>query len=423
MPASKNSQYASLLNDPDTRRWYDGLERNSLATADAYLDNFGRFLARNQLTAPSFLALAPKQRDDLMMDHITTLHRAKLSRSTMKGSKAAVASWLDHHGERFTRRFRFPRALVPTKTSQFRIPDQSGTRRIHDAANTRQRLAATLTGQAGLRPAILGNKKGTAGLQFKHLPEARLTPAGIEFERIPTRIKVPDYLNKVRHAFFTFLGPEGCDYLAANVQERLQRGELLTPESPVLPPLEIGRERVFLASSAISDLVRVPLRKAGMKEPPYILRSFFGNRCLMAQNTMGLLHDYKEFFMGHAGSISATYALNKGELPNDTIEAMRTAYTDTLELLETRQTGPRKDPWIDLARVALAVAGTTEEDIAKLDLAGMAPEDMVALLKKQVPAGKIAQRIVTAGELDPLILSGWRFIGPVGDGRFILEAA
>lgn len=421
------SKYACLLADPDTRRWYDAHAQNSLSTAQGYLERLGLFLERTGHTLASFLALPDKQRDDLMSDYITSQYRAGLSISAMRLAKAAAASWLDWHGQKFTRRFKFPRALENTLTSGYRIPDQASLARILDAGDTRARLATALAAQAGLRPGILGNKAGTAGLQFKYLPEARLTTQGIEFERSPTMIRVPAYLAKVRNGFLTFLGPEGCAYLAADVQRRIRDGEQLTPDSAVLAP---GRgERPFMARWSVSTLIRDAMRTAGVQEPPYILRSYFANRC-MQTNSRDLHPDWREFFMGHTNSISFTYATNKGHLPPDFVDALRRGYEAALEHLETRQS-QRQDPWLTITRLLLGAAGVPEDTIAGLDLAGMDREAVVALARQslqdqiQASAANIiqAQRIIPPTELEAALGRGWRIAFALQDGRFVMEAA
>jgi hypothetical protein len=262
------------------------------------------------------------------------------------------------------------------------------------------------------------------------LPEAHLTPEGIVFERIPTMIRVPAYLSKVKGGcgFFTFLGPEGCAYLAADVQKRIQAGEHLTPESSVVPPTK--GDRPFLATWSVSELIRQPMRRAGVKEPPYILRSYFSNRCMMT-SSQDLHPDWREFFMGHTNSISFTYATNKGHLPPDFMEALRRGYEAALEHLETRNGGPRKDPLVDVVRALFMIAGVPEEKAKALNLAQLSSDDVVALVREHQPtpapappvAGliKATQRIVTAGELDALILGGWRFLSHLPDGRYIVE--
>ncbi len=74
----------------------------------------------------------------------------------------------------------------------------------------------------GLRPECLGNYRGDEGLRVKDLPDATLVNGLLTFTKIPTRILVPAHLSKRQQAFFTFLGDEGCNYLAAaqNVGKR-----------------------------------------------------------------------------------------------------------------------------------------------------------------------------------------------------------
>ncbi|MCA1811165.1 MAG: hypothetical protein LC623_04030, partial [Halobacteriales archaeon] len=336
MPKKLNPKYAFLLEDLDTRRWHDSLAQNSLSTAACYLFRFGFLLERTGHTQGSFLALPKKARDDLMSDYITALHRAGRSTTAMRLALASTKSWLEWRGLKFTRRFKLPRALA-THTGGYRIPDQATVGRIFDAGNPRERLGGSLMGLAGLRPAILGNRDGSVGLQFKHLPEAHLTPEGIVFDHIPTMIEVPPHLSKTRNGFFTFFGSEGCAYLAADVQKRIQAGEKLTLESAVVPPTK--GERPFMATWSVSELVRQPMRRAGVKEPPYILRSYFANRCSQT-NPQELHPEWREFFMGHNNSISFTYAFNKRHLPPDFLEALRKGYEAALEHLETRNGCP-----------------------------------------------------------------------------------
>lgn len=430
MPKKLNPKYAFLLEHPDMRRWYDGNAQNSLNTAACYLFRFGLFLERTGHTPASFLKMANKPRNDLMSDYITSLCRMGRSISAMRLAKAAAASWLEWNGAKFTRRFKIPRVQAVTRTQTWRIPDQAAVGRIFDAGDTRERLATALEAHAGLRPSILGTRDGRQGLQFWMLPEAHLTPEGIVFDHIPTMIRVPAHLSKVKAGcgFITFLGAEGCAYLAADVQKRIQAGEQLTPESAVLVPTK--GDRPFLATWSVSELIRHPMRRAGVKEPPYILRSYFSNRCMMT-NSQDLHPDWREFFMGHTNSISFTYATNKGHLPPDFIEALRRGYEAALEHLETRNGGPRKDPLIDVVRALVMVAGVPEEQAKALNLAQMSSDDVVALVRQYQPnpapapvmAGltKSVQRIIQAGELETAIGGGWRVTMALTDGRFIVE--
>lgn len=410
------SKYDALKRDPDVKRWHRNLERRSPDTADSYFQALAVFLGRSRQDAKAFAELPQKQLDNLVGDYIADLEDLGKSRSSMNTAKCALQSWLQWQGKKLERPIHLPKNRTPGRASRAQIPDQDGLRRILDAADARARATIAFLAQAGVRPGVLGNQRGTDGLRLRDLPEAKLTANGLEFIKVPTRIQVPAQLNKVNHAYFTFLGPEGCDYLAASIQERIQSGESITPDSAVTRP-KVG---AFAKSDSISDLVRKPIRAAGMTQYPYILRSYFGNRCLMAQSK-GLLHDYKEFFMGHKGSISAVYALNK-EVPHDTVEAMRHAYTQAQEFLETRVTGNRKDPILDFVNLLLQSKGLAAEQVAAMDLAAKSTDEIVALLAEAETQAKGRQRLVRPEELGQAIGEGWIVKCQLTDGRIVLEA-
>lgn len=413
----RTSKANALLSDPDVRRWHQNLARGSDNTAETYLRNFQAFLEATHQTPQGFLALPPKERDNLLADHLSQMVEAGKSGGFMKCHKSAVVSWLDWNGQKLGRKLKISNAGVRVNVNSARIQDQEGFRRVMDAADARGRSALAMLAYAGLRPHVMGNRKGLDGLRFKHFTEAHLTPEGLVFDKVPTRLDIPAHLSKTKRPWFTFLGPEGCEYVAAMVKERLQRGEALTPESAVIAP---KGHRPFMSSLSISGVMRVPMRAAGLSECPYINRSYFGSRCMLAQ-TEGFLWDWKEFCMGHKGNISAVYALHK-QLPPDTVEAMREGYTVALQYLETRQTGARKDPWRDMVSALLGVAGVPESQTSGLNLSKLTPDEVVALVKDQAVASlKPAQRIVQATDLESLILKGWRFVTNLGDGRFVVE--
>ena len=47
--------------------------------------------------------------------------------------------------------------------------------------------------------------------------------------------------------------------------------------------------------------------------------------------------DYRSFLIGHVGDIEHRYTVNKGSLPDDMIESMRSAYEKSLRFLETER--------------------------------------------------------------------------------------
>jgi hypothetical protein len=118
MPGHKPSKYAHLMNDSNLKRWQGNLARRSDATATVYLAALARFLARTNLDPQSLLALPPRDRDDLVDDHMTGLQAAGKSRSAMALVKLSVAS-LDWNGQKLERRLRLPAAETDTRTPKY----------------------------------------------------------------------------------------------------------------------------------------------------------------------------------------------------------------------------------------------------------------------------------------------------------------
>ena len=67
---------------------------------------------------------------------------------------------------------------------------------------------------------------------------------------------------------------------------------------------------------------------------PYVLRAYFDTQLLIAESKGKIAHDFRVFFMGHRGSIEATYTTNKSILPEDLLEAMRDSFQRSEEHLD-----------------------------------------------------------------------------------------
>ena len=73
-----------------------------------------------------------------------------------------------------------------------------------------------------------------------------------------------------------------------------------------------------MSRTGFSRKIKRTFERAGYKGRPYILRSYFDTAILNS----GLSFIYQQFFMGHAGTIEATYTVNKN-LPQSQIDDMR----------------------------------------------------------------------------------------------------
>ncbi|MEM3771772.1 MAG: hypothetical protein QXW80_05640 [Candidatus Micrarchaeia archaeon] len=145
-----------------------------------------------------------------------------------------------------------------------RVPSQEELARIIRSAPLRNRVSIALMAFSGLRIETIGNYKGTDGLLISDLPELKISYGKIEFEKISTLIKVRSTLSKARHEYITFLPPEGIVYIKEYLESRINNGEKITQDSPIVAPE--GPENVVherLRTQLISREIRKTIRKAG----------------------------------------------------------------------------------------------------------------------------------------------------------------
>ena len=105
----------------------------------------------------------------------------------------------------------------------------------------------------------------------------------VTFHKVPTMISVRSSLSNAKHQYFSFLCEEGCGYLREYLEERMREGERLTSDSHIIlrcKPWQMVRHRKnpFISTRKISNLIRYPMRRAGCKARPYVLRNYFDNR-------------------------------------------------------------------------------------------------------------------------------------------------
>ena len=423
MPAKGDGKWARLLaSDADLQRWHRNLGRGSKATADNYLRILGRFLEVNGLTPAELVSMDAKARDDALDDFVSDLLAQGRTGSTCAVYKKAVASWLSFHGESLQRRLKIPDQHIAPRAAGWNIPDQEALRRLLNVAKARERVIIGFMAYSGVRPQVLGTYHAEDGLRLEHLEGVSVVEGELHFEETPVAVHVPRELSKTGRAYITFLGDEGCDYLASYVHARKLAGEEIGLDSPVVTHgTPNGR---YLRAQRIGDILRVLMRRVGIQEPPYILRSYFDTRLMHAEG-QGMTRDMRQFMMGHAGDMEHKYTFHK-KLPRDTLQRLREGYVAALPYLETRtNSGPERDPYVDTARVVLQMNGFTDEELDDLDLEHMTRDELIGVLREHgTPAPKQAepsQRVVRLDDLDAMLGQGWRFKHELSDGRVLVE--
>ncbi len=426
MPRKGDGKWLVLLNDSDVKRWYDNLARGSRATADNYLRVLGRFLAEAALTPKAFLRQKSKERDDLLADCITSMLEQGRAGSYVDVTKKAVVSWLDWNGEKLRRKIRIPGAGKRPSLRDAHIPSQEELRRVLNVADSRARVAISLIAFGGLRPGTMGTYLGDDGLTLRDFVEARVVAGTFRCKTVPTRIEIPERLSKTGRAYFTFLGAEAIEYVSAYLGERAQGGEKITPESSIITPRKV--DKPFMRTINIGDLVRKPMRSAGLKEPPYIWRSYFASRAMLAESR-GLSRDYRSFLMGHTGDVEHVYALHK-TLPPDTVETIRKGYRAALDYLETTR---RKDQESELKILfrsqMLLLAGLTEAEVDKIDLDALSDAELQRKVRDRLLGRRAGddlgngtrQKVVPMTAVEQYIEQGWEWVAPLPDDRAVVR--
>jgi hypothetical protein len=220
-------------------------------------------------------------------------------------------------------------------------------------------------------------------------------------------------LSKSRHQYFTFLTEEACGYLKDYLEERARNGEKLTSDSAIVRPKVA--EKLFIRTVNIGDMICLAIRRAGYPWRPYVLRSYFDTQLMLAESKGLIIRDYRMFWMGHKGDIENRYTTNKHKLPQNVIEDMREAYRRSQDYLQTTKAEIGEEKIKEaFKRQLLAVAGFSEKEVAKYDLASMTDDELHSLVRQRL-LGVMAnngnrQRVIPLGDVEKYLSEGWEYV-------------
>jgi hypothetical protein len=460
----KTARWAKLLQDDDFRRWHENLARGSHATAVERARVLYRFLVIHDMTPSAFVDLAKQDRrkvEDLLSDFVGKLLNEKKSPGYVENYLKAVKSWLEYNEIRLVRKIRIvDRGATPTIDDE-RVPTADELRTILCYAGERAKCSIALIAFAGLRPEVLGNERGTDGLQVEDLPEMKIESGRVFFAKTPSMVVVKANLSKIKKRYFTFLASEGCDYLQAYLEKRLAMGEALSCDSPIIAVTpgyeEMGksprnRGSKFITTKNVTREIREAIRPR-FKWRPYVLRAYFDTQLLVAENHGKISHAYRQFFMGHKGDMDARYTTNKGRLPEEVKEDMRCSFKKCEDYLSTRPTSREEDPEMTTIRTMvesgvldLSKANVREyllkklgiEDmkvkIAKLKKDGLAEEEVISkaicgelgiepmkIETFKTKNDRDPKKIVNEQELSRYLEEGWEFQTTLPSGKILIR--
>jgi integrase len=427
LPDLKNprprAKYAYLLEDKNVRRWYDNIARGSQAAAEIYLRNLGNFCQTNQLTPRKLASKRPSAIENLLMDYVSKVQE-KHAGSYIHNTIKVIKSWLAHNGIELKRKIKIAGAHETPTLKDERVPTKEELRRIFLSASKQARVACALVAHGGLRLETVGNYQGNDGLRIRDLPELQLKGDKLTFDEIPTMVIVRSSLSKARQQYFTFLTEEACGYLKDYLEERLMDGEKLTPDSAIVVPKFAPKP--FIRTVNIGDMIRQPIRSAGLPWRPYVLRSYFDTQLMLAESKGLVLRDYRQFWMGHKGDIENRYTTNKHRLPYNVIEDMREAYKRSQDFLQTTKAEVGEEKIKEaFKKQLLAVAGFSEEELAKYDVANRTDEELHNLVRQRL-LGVMAnngsrQKVVALGDVERHLAEGWEYVASIPNDRAIIK--
>ena len=292
-------KYNFLLDNEDVRRWSDNVKAGSPITGEVYLRTLGLY-CELQNTSPEKIVRDAKEgklKNDFL-DFVRKMEKEGKAGSYIVRFKKVLSSWirfndipLDFKSVKIKDAFRNP------TIENERVPSKEELSKIIRASTLRGRSSISLIAFSGLRIETIGNFKGNDGLVISDLPEMRVSDGKIEFEKVPTIVKVRSTLSKARHEYITFLPKEGTTYLKEYLESRMANGEKLTDSSPLITlegPENIVHER--MRTQLVSREIRKAIRKSNFQWRPYVLRAYFSSALDVCENKGLVSHNWREYW-------------------------------------------------------------------------------------------------------------------------------
>ncbi len=426
-------KHGDLRKDENVIRWYRNLQQGSLITGDVYLRTLGLYCKSNAISPERIVKDAKTGK--LKNDFIDFVHRK--GKEGKAGSyvirfKKVLTSWVAFNGyDANLKGVKVQGANISPTLIDERPPLKNEIDAILRGATVRGRAIISLLSFSGLRPESLGNYDGSDALRIKDIEGIKIGPEGIEFSVYPAMLKVRQsrvQLSKKGHGYFTFMPQQSCKYVKDYVDSRIRSGEGISPETPIITTDTRGsltRRTGILATMFILNDVRDAIRSAGLKFRPYALRVYWASSMDVAEAKGIVSHNWREFWMGHMGDISARYSTNK-VLPEDTINAMRETYLRCEIYLVTEVTESGKNEIKkDVRSGILSALGYPQDKIDQLDLSSMSNEDFQRIVRNQI-VGTITgngtkQKIISEQDLEKYMQQGYEVFTTLPSGKIVMK--
>jgi hypothetical protein len=443
-PPEDKVRYKPLLEkDANLRRWYQNNAKGSIIVADVYLRRLGSFCLRHNITPGDYAKLPKRKMEETAFDYVQEMESKvnptsgrKYAPSYVDSNLKAILSWARWNRKGFEMRIKIANSSKRPTLENERVPTNDELRRVLYADTTplRTRASIAIMAFSGCRPEVQGNYLGLDGLRIKDFPDL-ITDNQVSFSTVPTLVIVRSELLKSRHWYPTFMLEEGCEILKQYLERRVAEGEKLTADTGIITSSAHAQKKLnnlkvitdvspFLRTTKLGYEIRKAMRASGLPWRPYVFRSYFDTEMLLGESKGLVSHAYQQCWMGHKGSIEATYTLRKGELPRELLEDMRGAYSSVSELLGTKKsTVSVSEIELMTRRQILVFSDFTEAQIDKLgDLSQYSLEQLKEISDKKKfqdlgLKGKSSQKIVPWSSVRQAITDGWELVSKLDDSN------
>ena len=428
------TKHDDLRNNGQVMRWYRNLQQGSLITGDVYLRTLGNYCKSNATNPEQLIedARSGKLKNDFM-DFVHTQGKDGKAGSYVVKFKKVITSWIAFNDlDANLKGVKVQGSNISPTLINERPPLKDEIDAMLRSASVRGRAIISLLAFSGLRPETLGNYDASDALRIKDIEGLKIGNEGIEFSVFPAMLRVRQskvQLSKKGHGYFTFIPSQSGKYIKDYIDARIRDEENISPESPIITTDTRGsntRRTGILGTRFILNDVRGSIRSAGLGFRPYALRVYWASSMDVAEAKGIVSHNWREFWMGHTGDISARYSTNK-VLPEDTINAMRETYHRcetylVTEMREITQEDVRKGFRVEFLS---SVMGYSQDRIDQLDLASMSNEEFQNLIKKgilgNITGNGTRQIIVSEREIGDRMKEGYEVFISLPSGKIVMK--
>lgn len=181
-----------------------------------------------------------------------------------------------------------------------------------------------------------------------------------------------------------------------------------------------------MATAFLVTDVRDAVKHAGLKFRPYVLRVYFSSALDIAEAKGIVSHNWREFWFGHQGDMSARYSTNK-VLPKDTVDEMRETFKKCIRYIETEEGAIKgNETEMKAKETMLLIARFKGDEIEKENMLEMDAEELGKKVREKM-LGTMAnnghsQKVIPRGELEHYIEElGWEWATNIDDNKVIVK--